>query len=376
MAGRRTTPEAPRLPEDVRDLPSVTILIAAFNAEKSIRERIENLLNCDYPVDRLAIVIASDGSTDETVHLAKETNAPNLTVLDYKERRGKAETLARSFVQIKSDIVLFTDVTSHFATGAIKNIARHFIDSSVGVVSGRVCMLTEDGQSTEGLYWRMESAVRVSEARLGVMTGVSGAIYAIRRSLIVAPDRPTINDDMVFPILAKHDHRCKYVLDNEAVAEVVVPRGIKNDFRRRRRIGLGVFQSLPIIWRVVFASDKLSAFCLVSHKILRWTVPFLLCILFVSNFYLYPMSFYKVLIWLELATIACAILGLRREASSSSSSARLWNRLCGIATSFYCMNLALLLGFFDCLFRSKKVIWEPTARPRRSLLVREVRAID
>jgi cellulose synthase/poly-beta-1,6-N-acetylglucosamine synthase-like glycosyltransferase len=311
----------------------------------------------------MAIVIASDGSTDGTIRQARDSEAGNLTVLDFRERRGKAATLVHAIRMIDAEIILFTDATSYFNSDAVKNLARHFSDESVGIVSGRVCMLTESGLSAEGLYWKLESSVRQSEAKLGVVTGVSGAIYAIRRSMFVEPECPTINDDMVFPILAKQKHGCRFVLDNEAVAEVVVSPSLRHEFRRRRRIGLGVFQSLRLLWPAIWNSDRLSVFALLSHKVLRWTVPLALILALVSNLILLGHALYQVAFGVLLLSILAAILGL----FCTSASMR-WARWFGVATSFYSMNIALLLGFVDWLFWSKKVVWEPTTRPERSTL--------
>lgn len=354
--------------EDANQLPRVAILISAYNAGKSIRARIENLCQSDYPTDRMTIVVASDGSTDNTVLAAKETLVSNLVVLDFKERQGKASNLIRSIAKMDAEIVVFSDATSYFPPTAIKNLARHFLDESVGIVSGQVRMLTEDGDSAEGVYWRLESKVRQFEAKLGVLTGVSGAIYAIRRSLFVAPNRPTINDDMVFPILVKQSHRCRYVQDNDAIAEVVVAHGIRHEFRRRRRIGLGVFQSLAILLPLLRTMEPFAAFCLLSHKMLRWLGPFALITIFFCSFLLRELFLFQVLICLQLLSLLFALLGLI-GASKPSSTPR-WNRWCAVATSFYSMNLALLFGFVDWVFASKKVVWEPTPRPEREALLR------
>ena len=340
--------------------PKVTVLIAAYNAEKYIRDRIENLLASDYPMERLAIVIASDGSTDGTVASAREVHANNLAVYDFKERRGKTGTLLKALQSVESDVVVFSDVSTHFSKDAIGTMARHFTDSEVGIVSGQVRMLTESGVNAEGLYWKLESSVRQAEAKLNVVTGVSGAIYAIRRSMMVTPARPTINDDMLLPILTKNKYRCKFIFEAEATAEVIVPRGIRNDFRRRRRIGLGAFQSLPLLMPTVFSSDFFSAFCLTSHKLLRWAGPIALVVATLCNLLLLSHPFYQLALTVQAISILLAIRGLYRI------NAGVFEKCCGVLASFYLMNAALAMGFVDWIFASRKVVWEPTARPNRS----------
>ncbi len=351
--------QSPLLPPDA-DLPRVSVLIAAYNAGKHIEERVENLQQCHYPANLLSIVVAADGCTDDTTAKLRAIRDPRVRILDYADRRGKAATLVRAMPTIESDIVVFTDASSHFGVDAILHMVRHFSDPTVGIVSGRVCMLTDSGSHAEGFYWRLESNVRRAEASLGIVTGVSGAIYAMRRSVFVPPDGPTINDDMLFPILAKQRHGCRFVLDEEAVAEVVVPHGYAHEFRRRRRIGKGAIHSFALLRPAMSPAKGASAVALISHKVLRWMGPVLLFLLFVSNLGLVAIPLYAFLLVLQGMLVGAALVGyvvpLRYR----------WGKLCRIATSFYSMNVAFAFGFADWWTAADTLSWEPTPRPSRT----------
>ena len=113
------------------ELPTVTVLIAAFNAGEHIRERIQNLLACDYPPERLQILIASDGSTDDTERLVRELNRANVSVIPFQQRRGKAGTLVAAVEYVTSQVIVFTDASTQFETMAIRRLAEHFVDPAI-----------------------------------------------------------------------------------------------------------------------------------------------------------------------------------------------------------------------------------------------------
>ncbi len=340
------------------DLPSVTVLIAAHNAGDQIAGRLENLLACDYPTEKLQIVVAADGCTDNTVQLVRDFNLPNVRVVPFAFRRGKASTLVDAMGHVSSEVVLFTDASTRFATSAVRRIATHFHDLQTGIVSGKVTMLDEQGQPTESLYWRSEMMVRRSESRLGLLTGSSGAIYAMRRALFVSPTGPIINDDLVFPMLAYMKHRCRFILDESAEAFATSYGGLKTEFRRRSRIGAGGFQSLSVLRDIFRLKNAWQAIGFVSHKLLRWVGPFLLILMLLCNLGLLMMPGYQGLLWLQAVAYLLAVGGLFAPDHGRVAP------LARSATSFLIMNAALLAGFFQWLADANQVVWNPT--PRRA----------
>ncbi len=339
------------------ELPTVTVLIAAFNAGEHIRERIQNLLACDYPPERLQILIASDGSTDDTERLVRELNRANVSVIPFQQRRGKAGTLVAAVEYVTSQVIVFTDASTQFETMAIRRLAEHFVDPAIGIVSGKVAILDEHGRESESLYWRSEMMVRRAEAELGLVMGVSGALYAMRRRLFVAPLRPTINDDMVLPMLAHLKHGCKFVLDESALAYAVSSGGLKTEFRRRCRIGAGGFQSLAVLSGLFRVRHSAQAAAFASHKLLRWVCPFLLILILACNLGLLVLPGYQRLLWMQGAAYLLAVIGL------FAPNRGLLTRVARTASTFLIMNLAILTGFFQWLIDADRVIWNPTPRP-------------
>lgn len=343
-------------------LPEITVLIAAHNAERHIGERIKNVLACDYPADKVRVLVASDASSDGTVAAVKQFEMPNVSVVSYWARRGKAATLADAVGRVTSAVVVFTDASNRFEKQALRQLAVHFQDPGVGLVTGKVSIVDEAGEPAESLYWRSEMMVRRSEAQLGIMLGASGAIYAIRRKMFVRPSQPVINDDLVLPMLVKLRHDCRFVYEETARAYVTSVGGIYGEFCRRCRIGTGAFQCLSVLGDLLHWRNRRQTLAFASHKLLRWFCPLLLLTTLVSNIALMSQPGYNLFLWLQASAYATAVAGL------VAPNRGLPGRLARSASSFLFMNIALAIGFVRWLLNPRMVIWNPTPRPNWSRL--------
>ena len=353
---------APRRPivETAGDeLPDVTVLIAAHNAEHHIGQRIHNILACDYPQDRLTIAVASDGSTDATVREVRRFDHARIQAIPFRQRRGKVLTLVDAVRQLRSEVIVFTDASSRFDRDSLRQLARHFVDPQLGLATGKVSIVDEHGSPSESIYWRTEMMVRRSEARLGIMLGGSGAIYAIRRRLFVEPPCPVINDDLVLPMLTHLRHGCRFVFDETARAYALSTGGLAGEFRRRSRIGAGAFQCLPGLRELLQWRHAKQALAFGAHKLLRWICPFLLVALIVTNLSLASSWHYRLFLYVQAAAYLLALFGLVVPKRGRVT------RIAHVASSFLVMNLALLTGFFRWVFDPRNVVWNPTPRPTR-----------
>jgi cellulose synthase/poly-beta-1,6-N-acetylglucosamine synthase-like glycosyltransferase len=353
--GRRV--DAPVASED--DLPTITLLIAAYNEEAEIDKRIQTALMMDYPAGKLEIVVASDGSTDATPALVRRYAPCGVRFLDYPRRRGKAAVLNAAFAQVKGEIVLLSDANSHIDPDAPRLIARWFRDPEVGVVCGRL-VLTDplSGANVDSLYWKYETFLKKCEGRLGALLGANGAIYAIRRDLFVPIPNETIVDDFIIPLFAKLRSGCAIVYERRAVAREETPPTIRSEFQRRSRIGAGGFQSIGLLWKFLHPRHGWVAFTFLSHKICRWLCPFFLVSLMASNLLLLcgDEPFYQRALFAQagfyLASLVTAFVPART---------RLIKPL-RLATMFTGMNAALLVGFWRWLRGSQNAAWQRTMR--------------
>jgi cellulose synthase/poly-beta-1,6-N-acetylglucosamine synthase-like glycosyltransferase len=352
LFGRLAT--SPALAED--DLPSVTLLIAAYNEEQVIAPRIENALALDYPADRLEVVIASDGSSDATARIVSAFEDRRVRLLQSPLRRGKATVLNAAFRHVRGDIVLLSDANTFTDRSALRHIARWFENPRVGIVCGQL-VLTDPatGRNVDGLYWRYETFLKRCEGRLGGLLGANGAIYAIRRSSFAGIWSDTIVDDFVIPLVTRLRSGCEIVYDEDAVAYEETPHDFSTEFSRRSRIGAGGFQSIIRLRGLLNPKQGWTAFTFFSHKLLRWLCPFLLIAAFVTNLALIGVPLYQLTMTVQVLGYGLALLGL-------ATGTRAGFRPLRLATMFTAMNAALLVGFWRWASGGQQGIWQRTAR--------------
>ena len=189
----------PRIPEYPPDsnAPSVSLLIAAYNEQNTIKAKLENVLALDYPSEKLQIIVAADGSSDDTLKIVKAYSNQGVELSYEPKRRGKMSAINRAIPLAKHDIVVFSDANNTYLPETLLELVKPFTDSRVGAVSGSK-NLVDSGDAlnqADSLYWRYESFIKMQETRLGSCTGVSGEILAIRTNLFQAPPDWIINDD-------------------------------------------------------------------------------------------------------------------------------------------------------------------------------------
>lgn len=286
-------------------LPTVSLIVPAYDEEEVIAAKIANALALDYPRERLQVIVASDGSTDATVERARAAGA-NL-VLELPPG-GKVAALNAAAEQAAGEILAFSDANSVWARDALHRLVAPFADPGVGYVCGQVRFLDPEG-NLEGAYWRYEMSVREMESALAGVTAGNGAIYAVRRDAYI-PLAASGSHDLSFPfLLAKHRRRSLYAPDARA-EEKMVP-SIEGEFARKRRMMVG-------LWDIVVGEGMVSprgypplyAFEIASHRLLRYLSPLLHVVALLANAFLLGQGWFYVLAFLfQLAFIAAALLG-------------------------------------------------------------------
>lgn len=343
-----------RIPDEA--WPRVTLIIAAYKEAKWIVRRLKNATLLDYPADRLEILVGCDGTEDNTAALATELGFPNVRVLVFPQRRGKASVLNDCVAAATGEILVFSDANTMMSSQSLRQLVRHFADPSVGAVCGKLELIDSlSGQNIDGLYWKYENLLKACEARVGAMLGVNGAIYAMRRALYEPLDARTIVDDFVIGMRVKQrGHQVLY--EESAVAHEETPPRITDEFHRRARIGAGGFQSLHWLWPLLLPHRGMVAFAFWSHKVLRWACPLCLLLAFGANLGLLTQPLYQGLFALQLAFYGAAIAGSR------GSGNRLRQRLFRIPAMFASMNLALAVGFMRYCRGISEGTWKRTER--------------
>jgi len=295
--------------EDVT--PSVALVVSAHDEEAVIGRRVENLLELDYPPERLEIVVASDGSTDRTDAIVEEIAARESRVrLLPCPREGKVAAQHRSVRETSSDVLAFTDANTEWKPDALRKLVRNLADPEVGYVCGQLRLESPDGQNLEGLYWRYEVWVREQESACSSITAGNGAIYAVRREAYVEDD-PKFGHDFGFPYLMEQAGR-RAVYDPEAVAVEKPASEPEDEYGRKVRMNARSWGHI-VTGRMFRRTRPLYMAELVSHRVLRYSSGLLHVALLVSNVALVTVGpFYRLFLALQLCGLSLAAAGKMR----------------------------------------------------------------
>jgi biofilm PGA synthesis N-glycosyltransferase PgaC len=264
-------------------MPFVSIIVPAYNEQKVISQRLENLLSLDYPKDRYEIIVVESGSTDGTSETVQDTiqrnrnHTPRLKLLHEHERRGKASAINLGKQHADGDIVLVTDANSTFEENVLREMMPHFEDPKVGAVGGRYFVSNPDNvhTSSESFYWDLEYIMRSGESTLDSACLFHGEINAWRKDLAEA-DTDNLSEDLDIVLQIR---RAGYKIEYEPEAKVYEPAATtaQDQIRQRKRTTTGTLQCIfKHLGYLVPPRDLYSLFIFPSHKGLTMLSPFLL----------------------------------------------------------------------------------------------------
>lgn len=343
-------------------LPSVTLMICAYNEEEVVEEKMRNTLALDYPRERFTVMWVTDGSTDRTNELLG--HYPEVKLVFSPERKGKTAALHHGMSEVQSDLVVFTDANTMLNEGAIREMVRQFDDPRVGCVSGEKRVAARHAGDTaakgEGLYWKYESALKRWDSELYSAMGAAGELYAIRRELYrEVPSNALLDDFMMSMCLVAEGYRIAYTSD--AYAMEYGSANLEEESKRKRRIAAGGLQSVWWLRQLMnpFRHPKV-AFQFVSHRVLRWSItPFALLALIPLNVMLVMMKagdIYVVIWLLQLLFYLSAWGGYLCDLRGKR------NKLLYIPYYFLFMNINVLNGIGYLRTHRHSGAWEKAKR--------------
>ncbi|HEY8133461.1 MAG TPA: glycosyltransferase family 2 protein [Thermoanaerobaculia bacterium] len=290
--------------------PSISIVIAAHNEAGSIASKIHNLLSLDYPADRLEILVGSDGSTDRTVEQLHQVSDRRLRVFVFPDRRGKPTALNTLIPKARGEIIVLADVRQTFDSQAVRALVRSFADPRVGAVTGELVMTRNPGAGEESSasYWKYEKFVRSRECLVDSTIVVTGAIYAIRKTLFQSIPPDTIVDDLLIPMrIARQGYRVVFERDARAYETAAAAN---RDFRRKVRTVSGAFQLFARERWLLHPLRNRLWWQTTSHKALRLLVAPLQVIAFTANVALaHASAAYELIFIAQVLFYAGAIAG-------------------------------------------------------------------
>jgi len=340
--------------DDPDFIPKVTLLISAYNEENVIEGKIENCLALDYPTEKLRIVVASDGSTDRTNPIVQSFTARGVVLWPYHPRRGKITAINLAMEKIEDEIVILSDANVVYERSAIRALVKHFKNPAVGAVSGNVSVVNAPSHLglMDWIYQRYENTIKNLETQIGSITGVDGAMYAIRRSAYRKVQENVILDDLVISMnIARQGNVILFEPEAKGFEHAAIT--VKEGFCTRVRVIAGAVQAIKQHLAFPLATQPFLLFKFISHKILRWITPLLLIALFAVNLLLIDQGPYKVLLVLQGAIYILGLIGFLTGASTYILS----------IPFYFCMqNAATLVGIWRGLTDRQSVMWNKAER--------------
>lgn len=357
---RRKAASANRIDSDKK---AVTMVVAAWNEEDCIEDKIRNTFELDYPEDKFKFIIITDGSTDRTVEIVKKY--PEITLLHSDERGGKSAALNRAMTHVDTPVVVFSDANALLNQQAINEIVKHYDDPSVGCVAGEKRVMSEnlEGDAAgfgEGIYWKYESLLKRKDAELYSCVGAAGELFSIRTALYqhVAPD--TILDDFVISLkVAMRGYKIAY--EPNAYAKEYGSVNVIEEMKRKIRISAGGIQAMLRLSPLLnIGKYGVLSFQYVSHRLMRWTVgPVALFSLLPVNFILWQTTlsnFYGIILLLQLTFYIFAAVGYYLGKRGRKIKAFY------IPFYFLMMNYCVVKGGLQFFQGQQSVKWERSKR--------------
>lgn len=344
--------------KDESQLPKISFIIAAYNEETVIFDKLNNTLDIEYPESKIEIIVVSDGSNDTTVDIVNKFKEKRVISLHESARNGKSAALNRGASKATGEILIFSDANNYFNKNACLELVKHFDNELIGGVTGLKRIIEDDSRDSsdgDSLYWRYESSIKQAESDIKTITNADGEIFAIRKSLYEDIPPHVINDDADLTFsLRRQGYLIKY--DQTAIASEKASINIKDDYFVKVRMVAGAYQTLSIHWRELFSPIDLFSFMFISHKVLRWLVPHFMILALISNLFLLGESIYNLTFILQVLFYVL------------SASSLLYKNKAQIPTLIYIpyyfcyMNIAGFHGFLRFINNNQSTSWRRAER--------------
>ncbi len=351
----------PRPVKKEKYFPGVSVILSVYNEEDVLEAKIKNFRTIDYPAEKMEIWVGSDGSTDRTNEIIRNSPHPRLYLLESTIRQGKIATLNQLVEKAKNEILIFTDARQKFAPDAIRQLVGNFSDPTVGCVSGELVFSKEKSVGTVAsgvnLYWNYEKFIRRQESAIHSMLGATGAIYAIRRELYpaVVPAQVVL-DDMFIPlkiVLKKY----RAIFDDAAKAYDHPANTPQEEHTRKARTLFGNYQIFSLLPEIFNPWKSPLAIQMFSHKFLRVMMPFFLIGIFIMNLFLIEHPFLRILFVLQIIFYIMAFIGnLATPARYGILTAV--SKICYVPYTFCLLNFSALVGFWRFIRANQDITWK------------------
>ncbi len=336
--------------------PMVSVIITAYNEERDLAAKLQNTLALSYPKEKMEIIVASDCSTDRTDEIVREHERQGVRLVRQSERLGKTAAQNLAVMEAQGEVILFSDATTLYNEDVLRVMMPNFADPTVGCVAGRL-VYVDPSRSSVGQgarsYWEYETFLKRHESRACSLIGASGCLYAVRRTAYRPLYNEACSDFLIATVMVEQGLRA--VFEPEAVCTEETNHRADRELRMRVRV---ITQTFTDLWRHRAMMNPLRsgfyAVELLSHKVMRYLVPFFLIALFASSIVLAPASLFY-----AAAAVAQALLYVAAALSWALETLGVRVRLLALPQYFVLANLASLLACYKFLRGERYARWEP-----------------
>lgn len=361
------------LPPRPAQAPFVSVLMAVYNEEKVIAEKMETLLGQQYPPHQLQFFVGSDHSSDQTNSIleAYATQDDRIHFFPFPTRTGKPGVINKLYQEAvnispasSGHVLLITDANVMLAKDCLAKLTRHFREGDpLAIVDAHmqhVGLQAAGISRSEDQYLTGEVRLKHHEGKVwGTMIGPFGGCYCLRSDFFNPVPANYLVDDFYMAMRA-FEMGGQAINDLEAVCHEAVSHEWQEEFRRKARISTGNYQNLRTFQHLWWPPLRPLQFAFFSHKVLRWMGPFFLLLCYVCTLLLWILTDNYLYGWLFLLMnvfyFALPIFDILLRNMGIQ-----WRFVRNIRY-FFLMNLALLIGFFRFIKGVKNNVWEPPKR--------------
>ena len=351
---------------DDHQLPTIALMIAAYNEQVVLEKKVSNTLSLNYPIKKRRVIFITDGSTDSSVDIIRKY--PEVELFHQDARRGKNHAINRVVGQVECDILVFCDANTLLNADALLLIARHYRDPQVGGVAGEKRVMNavsgDTASSGESAYWKYESRLKELDSALFTVVGAAGELFSVRRDLYEPVPADIIIEDFFLSMrIVEKGYRVLY--EPRAYAYESASASIAEERKRKIRIAAGGLQAIARLKEIRnIGKFKWASFCYFSHRVFRWTLaPLGLIVMLVTNILLLISTDYPIY---RITMMAQIVFYLAAFAGSFLQSQSRWLRALLIPYYFTFMNVCVYKGFLRFVLKSQSAVWERSVRAGES----------
>lgn len=348
--------------------PSISILMAAYNEESVLEEKLESIYRSSYPGDKLEVLVGSDASTDRTGEILKKWESEKgLKAMLFEKRQGKPGIINRLAEMATGELLVITDADVLLETDTLEKLTTAFTDPDTGLADTRMMNRSDSRKGItlqEKLYSGREVRIKQLESRLWKsMMGPFGGCYGLRRELYQPVPANYLVDDFFINMKVLEQGKGAVSCPDARVSEKL-SGDAREEFRRKKRISTGNFQNLFHFRHMLCSKRPGVSFCFISHKVFRWTAPFLLLLATVTSASLATISLTRAAGDPLYPALAGALLIMFISPIIDHFLRKIGLQLLPLrfVSHFIMMNLALLTGFIQYLRGVNSNVWQPTSR--------------